>query len=80
MPLLVVGHPHGTSSQLCGVQYIRIENKHALNNILYRESPLHLSYRKPKGKLSALKLFPASVLKGQQRGGRIKIILVQIAL
>lgn len=79
MPLSV-GHPHCTSSQLCGVQYIRIENKHALDNILYRESPLHLSYRKPKGKLSALKLFPASVLKGQQRGGRIEIILVQITL
>ena len=80
MPLLGVGPPHCTSSQPCGVQYIRIENKHALDNILYRESPLHLSYRKPKGKLSALKLFPASVLKGQQRGGRIKIMSVQLTL
>lgn len=78
MPLLGVGHPHSTSSQLCGVQYIRIENKHALDNILYRES-FTSEYRKPKGKPSALKLFPASVLKGQQRG-RIKIILVQITL
>lgn len=80
MPLLGVGHPHCTSSQLCGVQYIRIENKHALDNILYRESPLHLSYRKPTGKLSALKLFPASVFKVQQRGRRIKIIIVQSTL
>lgn len=80
MPLLGVGHPHGTSSQLCGVQYIRQRTN--MHRIIYctEKSPLHLSYRKPKGKLSALKLFPASVLKGQQRGGRIKIILVQITL
>lgn len=80
MPLWGAGQPHCTSSQLRGVQYIGRENKHASDNILYRESPLHLSHRKPKGKLSALKLFPASVLKGQQRGGIIKIILVQITL
>ena len=65
---------------LIGALQVGVQGNLALDNILYRESPLHLSYRKPKGKLSALKLFPASVLKGQQRGGRIKIMLVQITL
>lgn len=37
MPLLGVGHPHCTSSQLCGVQYIRVENEHALGNIYCTE-------------------------------------------
>lgn len=42
--------------------------EHALNNILYRESPLHRNYRKAKGKLSVLKIFPASVLKDGNQG------------
>lgn len=48
----------------CVVFNISVERtEHALNNILYRESPLHRNYRKAKGKLSVLKIFPASVFK-----------------
>lgn len=53
----------------CVVFDISVERtEHALNNILYRESPLHRNYRKAKGKLSVLKIFPASVFKDGNQG------------
>lgn len=57
----------------CVVFHISVERtEHALNNILYRESPLHRSYRKAKGKFKCLKDLPSKCLGGWQPGNRTK--------
>lgn len=57
----------------CVVFNISVERtEHALNNILYRESPLHQNYRKAKGKFKCLKDLPSKCLGGWQPGNCTK--------
>lgn len=74
------GTAHGTSSQLCGVQYIRIENKHALDNIYCTEKVLYIRVIENLKETKCIKAFSSKCLERTAKGGRIKIRLVQITL